>query len=560
MNLARRLCRTRFPAPLPGCPPVKIHSLAFLIGAALIGCQTSSQLEASADSETERILRDKSATSVDLRPQTVILPEVQAEPVAPESSPSQPPISPDAGSGAGAPALPTAPLRVLSLHEALLIAVTSGRDYMTRKESLYLTALGLTGTRYEFGPRLTAALSYTFANADNSVPNHAAIASAGVAQKLPWGGDVALDARQNFNNNGGAGTPRAFDSGVAIVLTQPLLRGFGPEVANEALTQAERSTLYAIREFELFREDYSIRVASSYYDLVQQKQTVANQRRNMQNLAEERRKAEALFQVGRKTELELLRAKRSELTSKNDLIEGEENLRLALDRFRIFLGLPDDDRVDVQPEEPAFIAVNYNVNSAIQCALANRLDFLNERDQLDDAARSLRISKNGLLPELNLNAGFDLNADADPTFTNQALDRESYSAALTLRLPVDRLLDRNAWKSAQIGYRQALRSFQLFEDEMVVAVQSTFRELERRKESVEIQRELILSEEKNLRIAQILFEKGDNSNRDVVDAQQSLLDARNSLISEQVGYEIARLGLLRDLGVLFIDENGAWKE
>jgi len=212
------------------------------------------------------------------------------------------------------------------------------------------------------------------------------------------------------------------------------------------------------------------------------------------------------------------------------------------------------------PEEPPFVAIDYDVNSAIECALKNRLDFLNERERLEDAARSLRISKDGLLPDLTLTAGYNLAADADASFAHQGLDRESYSAGLNLSLPVDRVLDRNAWRGARIRYQQALRSFDLFKDELVVSVQSTFRQLERRRQSVEIQKELIVDQEKNVRIAQLLFEQGDNSNRDVVEAQQSLLDASNSLIREQVSYEIARLGLLRDLGVLFIDEHGVWKE
>ena len=60
--------------------------------------------------------------------------------------------------------------------------------------------------------------------------------------------------------------------------------------------------------------------------------------------------------------------------------------------------------------------------------------------------------------------------------------------------------------------------------------------------------------------AEIQFERGDVDNREVVDAEQSLLDARNSLISEQVRYEIARLRLLRNLGILFIGEGGMWQE
>ncbi|HUR29517.1 MAG TPA: TolC family protein, partial [Planctomycetota bacterium] len=529
----------------------------FLVCATLAGCQSSTELENSADRAAEEILREKSANSVDRRAETVLLPKSKPAPPPPSSSEEKKSSAPENAGGQGAtgigaaqaqstgaqgetatgaqgaqstgaqgaqgatrgespaPPAPAQPPRVLTLHEALEIAVQSGRDYTSRKESLYLIALGLTGTRYDFGPRLTAALSYTFADSDAGDPSQGVGATAGVAQRLPWGGAIALDASQNFANTGFTTSPLAFSSGVGIALTQPLLRGFGSEIANEALTQAERSTLYAIRDFELFREDYSISVASSYYDLVQQKQTVENQRRNMENLAEERRKAEALFQVGRKPELELLRAKRSELTSKNALIEAEESLRLALDRFRIFLGLPASDRVDVRPEEPSFVAIDYDVNSAIECALANRLDFLNQKEQLEDAARSLRISKNGLLPDLTLTGGVQVGADSDATFLGQQLDRDSYSAALSLSLPVDRTLDRNAWKAARIRYQQELRGFELFKDELIVSVQSTFRQLERQRQSVEIQNELIVDQEKNLRIAQLLFEQGDNSNRDV---------------------------------------------
>ena len=78
-------------------------------------------------------------------------------------------------------------------------------------------------------------------------------------------------------------------------------------------------------------------------------------------------------------------------------------------------------------------------------------------------------------------------------------------------------------------------------------------------QSLEIQRQLIGDQTKNLRIAELRFERGEIPNRDVVEANQALLDAQNALIDEQVAYEIARLQLLRDLGILFIDETGMWK-
>jgi outer membrane protein TolC len=126
-------------------------------------------------------------------------------------------------------------------------------------------------------------------------------------------------------------------------------------------------------------------------------------------------------------------------------------------------------------------------------------------------------------------------------------------------VPIDRVRERSAYRQSLIGLAQARRSLEEFEDNLRVEIHSAFRELERRLESLAIQRQLIEDQTKNLRIAELLFERGDNENRDVIEANQSLLDAQNALIDEQVSYEIARLRLMRDLGILFVDETGMWK-
>jgi outer membrane protein TolC len=521
-------------------------------------CRAPEAYASDADRAVEEVLAPSSASVLAHRAETVVYPEKKATPPAPQPPPiEEQPVAPGAPAAQQAPAVEEHPARVISLREALEIAIESSRDYVSRKESLYLSALGLTGTRHSYGPLLSSVLSYLFSDSDSSSASQSASLTGGVTQILPWGGSVGVDASSALSRTGSSGS---FSSAMSIQLTQPLLRGAGHLVAHEALTQGERNLVYAIREFELFREGFSIDVASRYYNLVQQKQSVENQQRNMDSVVFGRRQAEALFSVGRSNELDVLRARRQELTSRNTLIEAEESYRLALDRFRIFLGLPDSERVEVRPEEPPFVEVDYDVRSAIEVALKNRLDYLNRKEQLEDSARSVRIAENQLLPSLDLSAGYGLAATPDAAFAHQTLDQNSYSVGVTLGLPVDRVPERNSYRSATISHRAALRSFELFEDELVVSVQSTFRELERRKQSLEIQRQLITDQEKNLRIAQIRFERGELGNRDVVEAQQSLLEAKNSLINEQVNYEIARLQLLRDLGILFIDEQGMWKE
>ncbi|MBI5363271.1 MAG: TolC family protein [Planctomycetes bacterium] len=504
--------------------------------------------ERDADREVAAILADGTRRGLGDREATVARPKSKPAPEAPPAAGADAPAEKPANSSA-------AP-RVLALAEALDTAVRSNRELVAQKESLYQTALGLTGTRYSFSPRLASALGYTFAGSDAGGESHGATWSASVAQVLPFGGEVSVSGSTTFGSAAG----NTYSSLAAIHLSQPLLRGAGRDIAWEGLTQAERSLLYAIRNFELFREGFSIDVARRFYDLVQQKQSLENQRRNLEGFVFGRKQAEALFSVGRTNELEVLRARRSELTSQNSLIEAEESLRLAMDRFRIFLGLPEGVHVDVQDEEPKFVPVDYDVDSAVAVALENRLDWLNQKEQLEDARRGVRIAKNGLLPDLALTLDGAVSAPAAGAFEGQELDHTSYGAGLSLSIPLQRVNERNSYRSAQLSLASAERGVAQFEDDLVVSVRSTFRELARREQSLDIQEQLITDQEKNAKIAQLRFEQGDFSNRDLVEAQEALLEARNALIQEKVSYEIARLGLLRDLGILFIDEKGMWKE
>ncbi len=496
-----------------------------------------------ADRVAEDILTDGTARVLGGRQESVVFPEVA--PAPPPEVDDVPETTP-----------PAEPLRrVLTLAEALELAVAGNRGYQSQIEGLYLQALSLASVRHRFTPQLSLTLRYLFADADNLPTAQDAGFDAGLDQILPWGGTLSLGAGGGFDELGGDGQ---FTTTARIQLTQPLLRGAGHEISHEPLVQAERNLVYAIRNFELFREDFSIDVASRYYQLVQRKQSVANLVQNLERFVFGRRQAEALFEVGRVKELDVLRARRSELTSMDALIAAEEDIQLALDRFRIFLGLPETEKIDVVGDAPEFVPDSFEVSEAIRVALLNRLDLLNRKEQLEDSARGVRHSADSLRPDLDFTAGFNASAGPEGSFLDQQLAGDSFTAGLTLGLPVDRVGERNAYRAAQIAHVQELRFFEEFKDNLKVEIASAFRELERRRQSLDIQRELITGQEKNVKIARIRFEQGEISNRDVVEAEEALLDARNSLINEQVNHEIARLQLLRDMGILFIDEKGMW--
>ena len=51
---------------------------------------------------------------------------------------------------------------------------------------------------------------------------------------------------------------------ISLSVSLPLLRGAGRTVTREPLTQAERSLVYRLRSFELFRQDFTIQAAFAF--------------------------------------------------------------------------------------------------------------------------------------------------------------------------------------------------------------------------------------------------------------------------------------------------------
>ena len=58
----------------------------------------------------------------------------------------------------------------------------------------------------------------------------------------------------------------------------------------------------------------------------------------------------------------------------------------------------------------------------------------------------------------------------------------------------------------------------------------------------------------------LFLQSGRSSMRDVLEAEEALLTARNALCSAMIDWQVSDLELRRDMGVLKISEDGMWQE
>lgn len=464
--------------------------------------------------------------------------------------------------------------RTLNVAEALQLAVANSREYQAQREQLYLTALSLTGARYAFSPQFFAESTGTIRGTGNAAETGSVNSRIGVNQLLKSGGRLSLalgnDLLRFFTarfSNTQPPVALGNDSAINLLsvnLTQPLLRGFGRNDPNvEALTQAERNVVYAIRSFSLYQSQFAADVVQEYFTLLAQKSNVRNNYTNYLRRVETTQYLDARS-VDRVRRTEVDDARNAELSARITYVNSLSAYLSALDNFKLRLGIPITDVVSLDDadlrdlENAGLIRVDINRDAAFRMAVERHMDVLNAIDRFEDQKRKVRVAADQLRAGLSAFGTGSIQSEEPYDYTNFDFDKLRWSAGLTLDLPVDKLRERNAYRSTLVSFESQLRN-------LVATLDNFKNRIDRGLRTLEQERLNYLSRKEALRVAErlvdnrkMLLEAGRATVRDVREAQDSLIRAQNDLTLATVAYLGTRFDLLLDCGVLLADEGRFW--
>ncbi|MCG3137330.1 MAG: hypothetical protein HJJLKODD_01174 [Phycisphaerae bacterium] len=450
-----------------------------------------------------------------------------------------------------------------TLAEALAYAVANSREFQSAREDLYLQALALTLERHLWTPRFMSTLQSTYTEyPDAAVPERTVnlLADLAVEQKLPYGGEVVAkwvgtmvrDLQEHVTSSEGGQ--------LILEANMPLLRG-GGQVAFESRYQAERDLIYAVRDFEDFRRSFVTQIAGEYFELLSTKSSIRNAIASRDSSRDNWERSQALADAEKIVRLEADRARVDYLQARNRVVNAIEAYESALDEFKIRIGMPTTDPFDVVDRGVELAEPQVDQPLAIDTALKQRLDLLNTLDAVDDARRQVEIARNNLLPDLNLTGSVSYDTPDDHLSMFGFREHlETWTAGGTLELPLDRKEERNRYRSSIIGYRRAERNYDLAADRVRLEVRRALRRIEQARFSLAIQDENIRSNEIRREAAQVRFELGQLSNRDVVDADNDLRDARDEYARALSEYRQAILAFREATGTLRVGDDGRWLE
>ncbi|MFT4639355.1 MAG: outer membrane protein TolC [Verrucomicrobiales bacterium] len=453
---------------------------------------------------------------------------------------------------------------VLSLDKTLDFAVAHSREFQSEKESLYLTALNLTGEKHSFFPQLFAGTRGTFSRLTDGEKRGTVGTDVGVSQALLTGADIGISIANDLLNYYTGDPRRSATSAISLNLLQPLLRGAGRKIAGEQLKQSHRNVFYRVRDFSHFQNTFAVEVVIEYYRLLQAKDVIFNQYNNYLS-----RKGFTEYlrarSIDRARPEQVAESEQAELQSKDSYLNAITRFRNSLDRFKITLGLPQtvdlrlDDREMVKLRDAGLVALDIDSAGSFRIALKHRLPLLNEVDRYEDRKRQVAIAADRLKADLNILADASVDSDGGPT-EYEAFDFNKVRAnvGVQLNLPLDRLRERNQYRAVLINFESAIRSLGLTFDQLRNEIDQDLRQLALLRQSYEIQKNAFALAENRVEGNQLRLQAGTVIFRDLNESQDALISAQNAVTGALVDYLEARLNLLASLGILSTDKDAFW--
>lgn len=226
---------------------------------------------------------------------------------------------------------------------AIDLALLHSRDYQTQFEQVYLTALALSGNRFEFDTQWVGGVGTNFTASGADLGNQRQLQVSdrlGLSRNLAGGGQFATSVLNSLFWDFGTGSVQGGSAALVTNFTQPLLRGAFRHVRLENLTQAERNLLYEVRDFARFRRVFHLNVTSEYLSLLTQVQAIRNTRTNVINLQRNLQEYEVLVALKMASQIEADQVFQQYQNARLSLLSSEQNLVASLDQFKFRLGLP----------------------------------------------------------------------------------------------------------------------------------------------------------------------------------------------------------------------------
>jgi outer membrane protein TolC len=293
------------------------------------------------------------------------------------------------------------------------------------------------------------------------------------------------------------------------------------------------------------RGDVILTVGQLYLEILADQATVANDQAQVRSAQTNFDQASARQDAGVGIHLDVLRAKVDLQQRQQNLVAAQSRVDKDTIQLARVLGLPAGQKLALSDAAPLAGVNGMDLEAAKALAYTRRKDLLSVEEQIQLTVRELRAVKYQRLPTLAFNGFYGVIGITNGSYHGD------FNAIGTISVPLFR-------EAAQRGEQQVvesqLTSLRQREADLRVAIDSQIRssmlDVQAADELVKVAQSSVELSKQILSDAHDRFAAGVDDNLPVVDAEASVAGAQAQLVQALYQYNVAKLQLARNTGVI----------
>jgi outer membrane protein TolC len=402
----------------------------------------------------------------------------------------------------------------------------------------------------------------------------------GVTQKIFTGGELELSLLTSSSDTTRALTlvNPSYSGEFSLDFTQPLLKGFGPKIANMEIRKARNQLDISVigLKSSLLQKVYEVEEA--YWNLVDAIENLKvyelTLNQNKERLTREKEGA----RTGVKSSLDVLRTETEVANYENYVLSARAQVVASEDRLKGLLNFPPEGLISLKAlipsDSPDLEKVSLSFEEALKTAYTESPELERSLKEIESAKLDVSFQKNQLLPQLDVRASLwypgqsgDILVYKDNNpYSGEVVGKikgsridsfkdvfdfkyKNWYVTLNLILPLDSLFSRAGLAKVKLEEEKKLLEREKIEQSIYYGVLEAYKDMKNREEQIETASRYRELTETKLRAEEERYNLGLVGNEWLFQYQRDLANARVSEIRAKINYQIAVAKLEKALGV-----------
>lgn len=351
-----------------------------------------------------------------------------------------------------------------------------------------------------------------------------------------------------------AGQSRFYNPVANVTITQPLLRGFGPDITLASLYNAEDQEFMNRLTLKNTAITTITSVINQYITTVQAEATVKAQIASLKQVQAAFEEAKLLVRAGQRGSADLVQFESNAAAQQLTLEQNQVTYEQAKANLLVLIGLEPTTQINVSSTVTDIFKYLPPLNENIRIALMNNPAYQQGLINLRVLKRQVAVAEDNIRPQLNLSlsrsqgSGTGGMPNAGP---ESLVNSNNYgtTAALTFAIPISTLPQEQAIASAKVGLRQAIITQAALKRQVEITVKTAYDTLLSQKKQVAQALQAVEFARKSYDIANIKLKYGKISAFEVNSLQTQLTTAQINYLITYASYITTQANFDSVLGI-----------